>query len=47
MFGVEVSAAKPIPESAVTTFKKETVGARMVAAIVMVKIHKPPTNTVR
>lgn len=47
MFGVDVRAANPTPERAVTTLRKTTDGDTMVAAIVTVKMARPPTNTAR
>lgn len=47
MLGVEVMAANPTPESAVTTLTKVMDGAAMVAAMERVKTPMPPRNTKR
>ena len=47
IFGVDVNAAKPTPDNAVTTLRKGIVGETMVAAIVNANINKPPTKTAR
>lgn len=47
MLGVEVMAANPTPERAVTMFIKVMEGATMVAAMQRVKTAMPTKNTVR
>lgn len=47
IFGVEVRAAKPTPDKAVTTLRKGTVGAAIVAVMVIAKMKSPPMNTAR
>ena len=47
MFGVEVRAANPIPDMAVTALRKAMLGETMVAIMVREKPARPPRNTAR